>query len=626
MTGASAILNLSGTSSQLTLGGTSSRLNLTQTGSQLNVKGIVDVSGVSRFDSSLNMTGASAILNLSGTSSQLTLGGTSSRLNLTQTGSQLNVKGILDVSGGATITGPTTINNVLTLNGGTASDATADFRTNTYIKFGEAGASSDWAYLRQIGESNDIKLALDFHDNGDDGALVLRSVNSIANPDTVTTFFTAGLTGVSINTGLNMNTTNKIINLAEPTANQDAATKNYVDNKIVSGNFVAKTGSQTMNGTLTIKNDASYNGILTLDTSGGSLARQADQRFYSTFAATTDTGSRRTADIVAGFNSTRYIGSATVGTWGSEYLTLNVGNNGNLNNAQNLTSEKVRITAAGNVGIGTNAPSATLDVSGNATIRTNLGVNGGGTFGRSIVVNNSTNPSTRDRLLINDNVSGSLGYLYYNEDGTLGSNSYSSGNRWSIDRFGNIDTIGNISINGSIRRFYTQKFTFNNTSNMTVEKGDGANFNNPKVRFLLTYDINSTIFPDNGVGYLIPNSGSFKNAVGSGTGTDQISVGFCVTNVYNDNFFTNFIGPYGRANSNEVIIFLQQFGSIMFYGKPKSFSFVCFSETDDAYNINTLSSISITIKYDSNQLPVTNINNADIINLNWTSSGTKIPP
>jgi len=90
------------------------------------------------------------------------------------------------------------INNVLNLNGGTATDITADFSNNTYIRFGEAGASSDWAYLRQIGGSNDISIALDFHDNGTDGTFQLRSINSIANPDTINTFFTASPAGITV--------------------------------------------------------------------------------------------------------------------------------------------------------------------------------------------------------------------------------------------------------------------------------------------------------------------------------------------------------------------------------------------------------------------------------------------
>ena len=103
--------------------------------------------------------------------------------------------------------------NTVILNGSTVPDNplnTVDpsLRTNTYIHFTEAGASSDWAYLRQVGDSNDIKLALDFFDNGTDGTFILRSVNSIAEPDTSSIFFSSSPTTTYLtgNFGIGTNT------------------------------------------------------------------------------------------------------------------------------------------------------------------------------------------------------------------------------------------------------------------------------------------------------------------------------------------------------------------------------------------------------------------------------------
>ena len=79
---------------------------------------------------------------------------------------------------------------------------------------------------------------------------------------------------------------------------------------------------------------------LAVQTPSDAQGRVADISFYSTFQGTADNGCRRTADILAGFNG---------GAWGSEYLSFNVGNNGGGNDTRVLTSEKMRITNAGNV-------------------------------------------------------------------------------------------------------------------------------------------------------------------------------------------------------------------------------------------------------------------------------------
>lgn len=96
---------------------------------------------------------------------------------------------------------------------------------------------------------------------------------------------------------------------------------------------------------------------LKLTTPGAALAEKSNIGFYSTFnSGTADLGPRRTADIVSGFSTA---------AWGNEYLSFNVGS---ATDANNLTSEKMRIQSNGNVGIGTNNPLAKLDVLGNIKI------------------------------------------------------------------------------------------------------------------------------------------------------------------------------------------------------------------------------------------------------------------
>ena len=144
---------------------------------------------------------------------------------------------------------------------------------------------------------------------------------------------------------------------------------------------------------------------MSIVTPGSNQGEKSAITLFSTFQGTLDNSPRRTADIVAGFNG---------GAWGTEYLAFNVGLDGASNDAQNLTTERMRVsqsgitvtpnvtcgnvivtgtvntsnvvatstvigtalaigssklvtTAAGRTGVNVSAPVATLDVSGNQT-------------------------------------------------------------------------------------------------------------------------------------------------------------------------------------------------------------------------------------------------------------------
>ena len=112
----------------------------------------------------------------------------------------------------------------------------------------------------------------------------------------------------------------------------------------------------------------SNSSTLALKTGSGANSKVADLAFYGTFVTpTSDQGQRRTADITSGFSTAN---------WGTEYLAFGVGVGGTTNDAANVTSEKVRIDSAGNVGIGTATPAAKMDVSGDIGLKTNLAVGG----------------------------------------------------------------------------------------------------------------------------------------------------------------------------------------------------------------------------------------------------------
>jgi hypothetical protein len=91
------------------------------------------------------------------------------------------------------------VNGAVHISGGTAeyygTNVDSSNTTNTYISFGQAGTSNDWAYLRQIGGENVYTMALDLHDDSNNGAFLIRSIESTANPDNVITRFCVDHTG-----------------------------------------------------------------------------------------------------------------------------------------------------------------------------------------------------------------------------------------------------------------------------------------------------------------------------------------------------------------------------------------------------------------------------------------------
>ena len=96
----------------------------------------------------------------------------------------------IDCGGGISLTGSTAFFN----NGGVDLINTS----NTYINFKGGNSGSDWCYLRQIGDNENIKLALDFHDDID-ARFCIRNIQSTNNPDGITEVFSVnGVNGECI--------------------------------------------------------------------------------------------------------------------------------------------------------------------------------------------------------------------------------------------------------------------------------------------------------------------------------------------------------------------------------------------------------------------------------------------
>jgi len=93
--------------------------------------------------------------------------------------------------------------------------------------------------------------------------------------------------------------------------------------------------------------------VLTIRANDGGSSRKAYIDFYTTFFNfPSDVGARRTSTIVTGFDS---------GTWGTEFLSFNVGS-GSANDAALLPIERVRIDGSGNLGVGTSTIIGKLQV------------------------------------------------------------------------------------------------------------------------------------------------------------------------------------------------------------------------------------------------------------------------
>jgi len=188
---------------------------------------------------------------------------------------------------------------------------------------------------------------------------------------------------------------NKITNLAEPTVSSDAATKSYVDSRVVSSSTsqwtdrgadvyfnrgVVGIGTTAPSFTLDVQSSSSFQGrflhssnnqydgsAIMMTRTRGSLATQTAATSGDTIGGIyfrahdgSGTGTTNTAiEVVAGENHSS-------STRGSRLIFETT------TNASSSRSEKMRIHSNGNVGIGSTAPSAKLHVVGDENLEGRL--------------------------------------------------------------------------------------------------------------------------------------------------------------------------------------------------------------------------------------------------------------
>ena len=117
----------------------------------------------------------------------------------------------IDCGGGIVINGANAIYSPFGISDTTINAVDTSNSWNTYINFKDAGANSDWCYIRQIGGNNAYKLAFDFHDDNNDARFCIRNINSANNAvsDTTKEVFTVdngntSMTGTLTTTGVNI--------------------------------------------------------------------------------------------------------------------------------------------------------------------------------------------------------------------------------------------------------------------------------------------------------------------------------------------------------------------------------------------------------------------------------------
>ncbi len=374
-----------------------------------------------------------------------------------------------------------------------------------------------------------------------------------------TTRLTIGENGLDVNGSINMNTTNKIINLATPTLNTDATTKLYVDNAITTGltNYVTTNTAQTITGIKTFSGVGNIEPLTTFVTTG-----DCNIRIQSTNAISNEVYIEL-SNTKAGTQTTSW----GIGMNDDEKLHFGYGNNGTMNKTDYLVIDKDLLTITLNGALNMNTTNKIINLATptlNTDATTKLYVDNAITTGLTNYVTRNTAQTitavktfdgTTNKIILNSLDNKTENLLVYSLLGSI---------RWTAGIF---STALNPNSNYTIRKD-------NTTPILTIDyNSPSLSLNNYKIIDLATPTLNTDattkLYVDNAVttgltNYVTTNTNQTITAIKTISNTSAslilnktVNTGFCYLRYNNVSTPVWDTGMDNIANGNQFYWFNQ---------------------------------------------------------------------